>query len=84
MERRRASWHTGNNADTADGAIPQAVRLWQQAVHAPGIYDLEVDASVLSSEERAALIHQRLTDGPQPSAFQHLVTITTRQKRAAR
>jgi chloramphenicol 3-O phosphotransferase len=81
MERRRATWQTGNNDD---GSIPQAVRLWQQAVHVPGIYDLEVDTSVLSSQECAALIHQRLTDGPPPSAFQHLATITLRRKRAAR
>jgi chloramphenicol 3-O phosphotransferase len=81
MERRRATWHT---ADNDDGSIPQAVLLWQQAVHLPGIYDLEVDTSVLSSQECAALIHQRLTDGRPPSAFQHLATITTRRKRAVR
>jgi chloramphenicol 3-O phosphotransferase len=81
MQRRRATWHTGNDDD---GAIPQAVRLWQQAVHVPGIYDLEVDTSLLSAEECAALIHQRLKDGPPPSAFQYLATITTRQNRAAR
>ncbi|HEU5347977.1 MAG TPA: hypothetical protein VFU63_05130 [Ktedonobacterales bacterium] len=74
MERRRATWHTANNDD---GAIPPAVRLWQQAVHMPGIYDLEVDTSVLSSEECAALIYQRLKDGPPPSAFRHLATIPT-------
>jgi chloramphenicol 3-O phosphotransferase len=77
MERRRATWHTGA---TDDGAIPPAVRLWQQAVHVPGIYDLEVDTSVRSAEECAALIQQRLTDGPPPSAFQQLATITMRRK----
>jgi chloramphenicol 3-O phosphotransferase len=81
MERRQATWHTDNNAD---GSIPQAVLLWQQAVHMPGIYDLEVDTSVRSSEECAALIHQRLTDGRPPSAFQQLATITTRRKQAVR
>jgi len=81
MERRRASWLTDNNDD---GSIPQAVLLWQQAVHLPGIYDVEVDTSVLSAQECAALIQQRLTDGRPPSAFQHLATITTRRKRAVR
>jgi len=81
LERRRATWRTGNNDD---GSIPQAVRLWQQAVHVPGIYDVEVDTSVLSSEACAALIQQRLKDSPPPSAFQQLATITMRRKRAAR
>ncbi len=81
MARRRATWHTGA---TDDGSIPPAVHLWQQAVHMPGIYDLEVDTSVLSSEECAALIQQRLTDGRPPSAFQQLATITMRRKRAVR
>lgn len=74
MERRRATWHTGNNDA---GAIPQAVRLWQQAVHVPGIYDVELDTSVLSAEECAALIQQRHKDGPPPLAFPYLATITT-------
>lgn len=84
MERRRATWHTGNNDDSDEGAIPQAVRLWQRAVHVPGIYDVEVDTSVLSAQECAALIHQRLKDGPPPSAFQHLAAIPMRRKRTAR
>jgi len=53
------------------------VRLWQQAVHAPGIYDLEVDTSVLSPEECAGVIRQRLDDGPPPSAFQRLAAMAT-------
>jgi chloramphenicol 3-O phosphotransferase len=81
MERRRATWLTDN---TPDGSIPPAVLFWQQAVHLPGIYDVEVDTSVLSAEECAALIQQRLTDGRPPSAFPHLATITMRRKHAAR
>lgn len=69
MERRIATWHDGY-AD--DGSVPKPVSLWQQAVHVPGIYDLEVDTSVLISEECADLIRQRLEDGPPPSAFQRL------------
>jgi len=74
MERRRATWHVGN---VDSGSVPKAVSLWQQAVHVPGIYDLEVDTSVLSSEECADLIRQRFEDGPPPSAFQRLAAIAT-------
>jgi chloramphenicol 3-O phosphotransferase len=74
MERRRATWGAG---DAADGAVPTPVRLWQQAVHTPGIYDLEVDTSVLSPEACADAIRQRLEDGPPPSAFQRLAAMIT-------
>ena len=74
MERRRATWGAGS-AD--DGAVPKPVSLWQQAAHVPGIYDLEVDTSVLSSEACADVIRQRLEDGPPPSAFQRLAAMAT-------
>lgn len=70
MERRRATW----GVDSADD-VPKPVSLWQQAVHVPGLYDLEVDTSVLSSEQCAALIRQHLTSGPPPSAFQRLAAM---------
>jgi chloramphenicol 3-O phosphotransferase len=41
-------------------------------VHAHGVYDLEVDTSVLSSLECAHLIKRRLETGPQPTAFRQL------------
>jgi len=47
MDRRRATWGVGT---AAAGMVPEAVRLWQQAVHVPGIYDLELDTSMLSAE----------------------------------
>ncbi len=74
MERRRATWGTGN-AD--DGSVPPPVSLWQQAVHVPGIYDLEVDTSVLSPQGCADLIRRRLESGAPLSAFQHLAAIVT-------
>ena len=74
MERRRATWGAG---DAADGAVPPPVRRWQQAVHTPGIYDLEVDTSVLSPAACAEAIRQHLEDGPPPSAFQRLAAMTT-------
>ncbi len=58
MERRRDTWGVDS-----DGSIPEPVRRWQEAVHIPGIYDLEVDTSVLSPKECAELIRQRLDSG---------------------
>ncbi len=72
MDRRRATWGVGT-AD--DGVATEAVRLWQQAVHVPGIYDLEVDTSMLSAEECAAVIRRSLTDGPPPTAFRLLAAM---------
>jgi chloramphenicol 3-O phosphotransferase len=57
---------------TADGTIPEPVLRWQQEVHIPGIYDLEVDTSAMSPAQCAALIRQRLQEGPAPSAFRRL------------
>jgi len=70
MERRRAS-------DTIPGSatytvIPEPVLRWQREVHIPGIYDLEIDTSVLSPGQCAEAILNRLTDAPEPSAFQRL------------
>jgi chloramphenicol 3-O phosphotransferase len=73
MERRRATgWDAGR---AADAAVPAPVRRWQREVHIPGIYDLEVDTSLLSPEECAATIRQHLENGPEPSAFQHLAAM---------
>lgn len=75
MERRRATgWDAGS---AADAPVPPPVRLWQQEVHIPGIYDLEVDTAALSPRECAALIRQRLDHGPAPSAFQRLAAMAT-------
>ncbi len=74
MQRRRDTWHVDNEDD---GSIPRAVSLWQQAVHEPGIYDLEVDTSVLSLEECAEVIRQRLEKGPPPSAFHRLAAMSS-------
>lgn len=75
MERRRTTgWIAGNSAGAP---VPQPVHLWQREVHIPGIYDLEVDTSVLSAEECAAVIRQHLDHGPTPSAFQRLAAMAT-------
>ena len=69
MERRLKTGYVGY---TAEGNVPKPVSLWQQLVHVPGIYDLEVDTSVLTSDECAKLIRQRLEDGSPPTAFQNI------------
>ncbi len=75
MERRRTTdWDAGS---PADAPAPQPVRLWQQEVHIPGIYDLEADTSVLSPEACAAVIRQYLEHGPPSSAFQRLAAMAT-------
>jgi chloramphenicol 3-O phosphotransferase len=52
------------------------VLRWQNAVHLPGIYDLEVDTSRLSPDECAAAIRRRLEAGPAGSAFAQLAADT--------
>ncbi len=70
MERRQnTEWNVGN---TADSPIPHPVQLWQGEVHIPGIYDLEVDTSLLSPGACAEIIRQHLADNSAPSAFQRL------------
>ena len=53
------------------GAVPEPVLRWERAVHDPGIYDLQVDTSVLTAGECARAIRARLDDGP-PTAFPEL------------
>ena len=72
MERRRATWAA---ITPADGSVPEPVRRWQHAVHAPGIYDLEVDTSLLSPERCAASIRECIEHGPPPSAWGRLAAM---------
>jgi chloramphenicol 3-O phosphotransferase len=73
LERRRATW--GGDGYTEGGTVPDPVRRWHEAVHRPGIYDLEVDTSVLRPEQCADLIGSRLTDGPPPRAFPRIADL---------
>lgn len=78
MQRRRA---TGWNADLPPDAPPPApVLRWQTAVHDPGIYDLEVDTSVLSPAQCAALIHEQLIAGPPPAALRRLAATSATEE----
>lgn len=61
MERRAASEAgRGYVTGSSDDPVPLPVRLWQEAVHRPGVYDLEVDTSLLSSVQCADAIRQHL------------------------
>ncbi len=78
MERRRNTlW---SSIDTTLTPIPEPVRLWQREVHIPGIYDLEVDTSLLSPCACAEVIQQHLAEGPVPWAFQHLAAMSSTQE----
>lgn len=56
-----------------NGAVPEPVLRWQNEVHMPGIYDLELDTSVMTPLECAEAIRQKLDLGiPSPSAFERL------------
>lgn len=69
MERRMSTW--GDGYEEA-GAVPAPVKLWQECVHVPGIYDMEVDTSKHSPELCADLIRQRLENGQPPTAFSRI------------
>jgi chloramphenicol 3-O phosphotransferase len=72
MARRNAGG-AGYVKGSADDPVPLPVRLWQDAVHAHGLYDLEVDTARLSPEECAAAIRAALDEGPQKqTAFRQI------------
>ena len=77
MQRRR-SGQSGREdqyaTSTAEGVIPDVVHRWQREAHIPGIYDLEVDTSVLSPAQSADLIRRRLLDGSPPTAFRRIAS----------
>lgn len=64
MKRRGHSEKGQYLTGTADDPVPLPVRRWQLAVHEPGIYDLEVDTSVLTPWECAQAILERLDRSP--------------------
>lgn len=75
VERRRLTWGVPLSGSGEDGSVLRRVLLWEKAVHTPGIYDLEVDTSVLSAEACADAIRQYLDNSPSPTAFQRLAAL---------
>lgn len=86
MQRRNAG-QPGREGMYATGTpeepVPAPVRLWQERVHVPGIYDLEVDTSELSPEECAEAVRRRL-EGPPGTAFRELEARAGRRPNATR
>ena len=72
MKRRNESAPGQYAVSTPDDPIPAPVRLWQEEVHKPGIYDLEVDTALLSPEECTEVIRERLAAGTPGDAFERL------------
>jgi len=63
LDRRRVTW--------GEGPL-EFIQRWQEAVHTPGIYDLELNTAELSPRQCAAAIRHRLEADPPPSAFHRL------------
>ena len=77
MQRRRTTgWDTPS---ATDGPIPPPVHAWQQAVHNPGIYDLEIDTAMLSPEEAAERIRAQLENSMAQAAFQQLAALASHE-----
>jgi chloramphenicol 3-O phosphotransferase len=76
---RRSAGQPGRDDEYATGSdgepVPAPVLRWQNAVHVPGSYDLEVDTSRLNPDECAAAIRARLEAGPPGSAFGQLAAV---------
>ena len=66
-DRRAKTWGQIRGEVAQD--VVDAVELAQRATHAHRGYDLEVNTSVLSPEDCAAVIARRLADGPRGTAL---------------
>ena len=69
LARRNAS--EGYVRGSANG-VPDPVLRWQEEVHRPGRYDLEVDTSRQTPGECASVILERLATGASGDAFEEL------------
>jgi chloramphenicol 3-O phosphotransferase len=78
MRRRNLAGPGRYTVGTAEEPVPPPVLLWQEEVHKPGIYDLEVDTSVMTSEECADAIRKRIEHGPPGTAFEQLAAGASR------
>lgn len=64
--------------------VPAPVQRWQDAVHVPGIYDLEVDTGALTPDACVPLIADALNTAQKPSAFEKLAAIAPAAPAAGR
>lgn len=71
LARREADSRGGFYATTS-----APVERWQQAVHRPGIYDLELATDVQSTAQCVAAIATALQQGPAPTALARLREIS--------
>ncbi len=67
--RRRDADPDGYVGSLPGGGTPEVVRRWERAVHTPGVYDLEVDTSLLTPDGCAEAVRRRLAEGPEPTAL---------------
>lgn len=74
MQRRIQTWGPGYDDD---GSIPAPILRWQEAVHRPGTYDVELDTSHCSPTEGAEMIAERLASGLPATAFSQLAATAT-------
>ena len=70
MARRNADPQGGYYAAGED--VPAPVRLWQDAPHAHGEYDLEIDTAAMTPEQAADVIGTALQHWPRATAFERL------------
>ena len=75
--QRRAAGQAGRDGVYLAGSpaepVPAPVLRWQNAVHIPGVYDLEVDTSLLTPQGCAECIRARLEpEALPPGAFERL------------
>ncbi len=74
--RGQAGRETRYEKSTADEPVPATVLRFQEEVHVPGIYDLEVDTSKAAPAECAEVIRKCLDTGiPKPSTFEQLAAL---------
>jgi chloramphenicol 3-O phosphotransferase len=71
MRRRHASEPGTYVQSEREGDVPTPVRRWQEAVHQPGVYDLEVDTSRRRPDDCADAIGAMIAGG-RATAFSQL------------
>jgi chloramphenicol 3-O phosphotransferase len=72
MARRNADPQGGYYAAGDD--VPAPVQLWQEAPHAHGVYDLEIDTGAVTAEQAAEAIGAMIQSRPKVTAFERLRT----------